>query len=196
MHNVHIVQYLWAGSWGPFSIKVPCGECGLTEGIIHDVIEKEFVGMPVTFETKEWLPNWWRIVHTGAWHAPIVMVNGTVVSQGTVVDRGLLAAAIRTALDPQDEPTGSTVFYKEGCQFCTRAKALLDEKGIAYEKHDVVQDPLEARRMFSIVKKHIGPKTPVTVPQIWLDGKYIGGTEHLERHLGAQKSSSNTVYAV
>lgn len=152
--------------------------------------------MPITFETKEWLPNWWRIIHKGAWHAPIVTINGTVVSQGTVVDRGLLAAAIRAALDPQDEPTGNTVFYKEGCTFCIRAKALLDGKGITYEKHDVVQDPLQARRMFSVVKKHVGNKTPVTVPQIWLDGTYIGGAEDLERHLGVQKSSTNATCAV
>lgn len=38
--------------------------------------------------------------------------------------------------------------------------------------------------MFPRVKAHIGEKTPVTVPQIWLDGEYIGGADQLSEKLG------------
>ncbi len=37
--------------------------------------------------------------------------------------------------------------------------------------------------MIPEVKAHIGLKTPVTVPQIWLEGEYIGGADSLEKWL-------------
>lgn len=188
MQPVHITQYRWAGSWGPFAIKVPCGECGLTEGIIHDVIEHEFAGLPITFEVKDWLPNWWRIVLRGAWHAPIVMVNNTVVMQGGVIDRGLLAFAIRRALNPTDEPTGNAIFYKDGCKYCAHAKEVLDSRGVSYEKLNVIANPLQAQRMFVIAKRYLGDRTPVTVPQIWLEGKYIGGADQLDEYFAIGKA--------
>jgi len=40
--------------------------------------------------------------------------------------------------------------------------------------------------MFPRVKAHIGEKTPVTVPQIWLDGGYIGGADQLSKTLGVK----------
>lgn len=183
MQQVEVVQYRWAGSWGPFRINVECGECSLSEGILQSVVEEEFEEYPVTYRIVDWLPNWWRVLPRGGWHAPIITVNGCVIVQGEVIDRGLLAAHIRKALAPNREPTGDVVFYKEGCAHCARAKALLDEHGIAYTAHDVVRDPLAARHMFAVVKRHVGGSTPVTVPQIWLDGNYIGGADALEQRL-------------
>lgn len=57
---------------------------------------------------------------------------------------------------------------------------MLDEAGVEYTYHDVVKDSAALYRMIPEVKAHIGEKTPVTVPQIWLDGKYIGGADNLE----------------
>jgi len=37
--------------------------------------------------------------------------------------------------------------------------------------------------MLARVKPLVGPKTPITVPQIWLDGKYIGGADQLSEWL-------------
>ena len=34
--------------------------------------------------------------------------------------------------------------------------------------------------MLGRVKPIVGPKTPVTVPQIWIDGQYVGGAQELE----------------
>lgn len=183
MNNVHIIQYTWAGTWGPFTIHVECGECGLTEGIIRDVLKTEFADEPITFEAKEWLPNWWRILFRGGWHAPIVTINKRVIAQGGVIDRGLLAASIRKELTHVPEPTGTVIFSKEGCPHCVRAKELLDSKKIQYETRDVVVDPLAAKRMFTAAKRHIGNSTPVTLPQIWIEGKYIGSADDLEKHL-------------
>ena len=33
--------------------------------------------------------------------------------------------------------------------------------------------------MIGRVKPIVGPKTPITVPQIWIDGKYVGGADEL-----------------
>jgi glutaredoxin 3 len=33
------------------------------------------------------------------------------------------------------------IYTKWGCPFCTRAKALLDSKGVAYEEYDVTPEP-------------------------------------------------------
>ena len=186
MNTIKIIQYKWAGSWGPFSIKVACGECGLTEGIIQDVIATEFPDADIIFETKDWLPNWWRILLRGGWHAPITTLNGKIIAQGAVIDRGLLSARIREILDYSHEPEGNVVFYKEGCRHCKRAKALLDTKGVVYTTHNVVTDPHAAQWMFAAAKRHIGDTTPVTVPQIWIDGDYIGGADDLEAHYANQ----------
>jgi len=40
--------------------------------------------------------------------------------------------------------------------------------------------------MFPRAKANIGEKTPVTVPQIWLDGDYIGGADQLSKKLGVK----------
>ncbi|QSA20875.1 glutaredoxin, partial [Vibrio furnissii] len=49
-----------------------------------------------------------------------------------------------------------------------------------YDDRDVVKDSAALYRMIPAVKAIIGEKTPVTVPQIWLDGEYIGGCDALE----------------
>jgi len=35
--------------------------------------------------------------------------------------------------------------------------------------------------MLGRVKPIVGPKTPITVPQIWVDGEYVGGADELEK---------------
>ena len=43
--------------------------------------------------------------------------------------------------------------------------------------------------MLARVKPIIGPKTPVTVPQIWIDGTYVGGADALKEVLGTIRKS-------
>ena len=45
--------------------------------------------------------------------------------------------------------------------------------------------------MLARVKPIIGPKTPVTVPQIWIDGSYIGGADALKDVLGLSEVVPN-----
>ncbi|MDE0114880.1 MAG: glutaredoxin [Albidovulum sp.] len=176
---VGVLLYKWAGSWGPFRVKIPCGECSLTVDVINDTLTTDLAGVPVALEIREWLTEWWRPLPKGGWHAPIVMVEGRLISQGNALNRGVLTEAIINAYARRCELPGNHLFGKETCPHCVRAKGYLEEAGIDYEYHDVVKNPRDLYEMLARVKPIIGHKTPVTVPQIWIEGRYVGGADQL-----------------
>lgn len=59
------------------------------------------------------------------------------------------------------------------CPYCVRAKALLDSKGIAYEEHDA---PHGSQARHDAIQRS-GGRT--TVPQIFINGQAIGGSDEL-----------------
>lgn len=61
------------------------------------------------------------------------------------------------------------IYTGDYCPYCTHAKTLLDKKGVQYTEHDVGRDP---EKRAELAKKSNGAKT---VPQIFVDGKNIGG---------------------
>ena len=65
------------------------------------------------------------------------------------------------------------IYYWTTCPFCTKARALLDSKGVAYEGYDITGDD-EARA--KMIERTGGPKT---VPQIFIDDDHIGGCDDL-----------------
>lgn len=181
--SISIIQYRWAGSWGPFKIKIPCGECALSSDIIKDMIAAELAGIDVTFEMHDWLSEWWKPLIKGGWHAPIIMVEGKVVSQGGALNRGVLIQAVIEAYAKRTKIEGNHLFGKEGCPYCKRAREELASADIEYIYHDVVKNTNALYEMLARVKPIIGPKKPVTVPQIWLEGKYVGGSDRLHELL-------------
>ena len=184
---IKITLYRWAGSWGPFKVNIPCGECTLTKDILEDTFNSELNGIPIELEVKDWLSSWWEPLKKGAWHAPIVMVGGNVISQGEALNRGVLIQSIIKEWVQKDTLKGNIVFGKATCPHCVKAKQLLDEENINYQYFDVVKDAAALYRMIPEVKAIIGEKTPVTVPQIWLDGQYIGGSDNLSKYVEEQK---------
>lgn len=180
---VRITVYRWAGAWGPFKVHIPCGECALTSDVIRDTLEHELDGIAVELETRDWLSHWWQPLKAGGWHAPIVMVDGRVVSQGLALNRGVLTQAVVQANTAREPIRGNHIFGKASCPHCTRAKSYLDEGGIEYRYHDVVREPRALYEMLARVKPLVGAHTPITVPQIWLDGDYIGGADELSTRL-------------
>ena len=178
---VKITLYRWAGKWGPFKVKIPCGECSLTVDVINDTIATELDGIPVELETLDWLSTWWKPLFKGGWHAPIVMVEGKIVSQGHALNRGLLTEAVIAAHVKRSSVSGNVVFGKATCPHCVRAKSYLDTAKIDYTYSDVVKQPRALYEMLGRVKPIVGPKTPITVPQIWIDGKYVGGADQLAK---------------
>lgn len=183
MDPVHITLYRWAGSWGPFRIKIPCGECSLTKDVLLDTFKHELSGIPLKLDICDWLSHWWRPLRSGGWHAPIVTVEGRVISQGHALNRGILTQAVIEESVKHHPIQNNHLFGKETCPHCKRAKGYLEKAGIAFTYHDVVSSPRALYEMLGRVKPLIGAKTPVTVPQIWLGGTYIGGADDLEKHV-------------
>jgi len=61
------------------------------------------------------------------------------------------------------------------CIFCEYAKALLNRKGVTYNEIFIEYD--DTNKMEEMIKKSNGMKT---VPQIFIDGKHIGGNDKLQ----------------
>lgn len=181
-----LTLYRWAGKWGPFKVRIPCGECTLTTDIVKDVLANELAGVPVELEVKDWLSHLIEATMKGARHAPALLLNGRVISQGVAVNRGLLAEAVMAEHVQHFPVEGTHVYGKANCSYCTRAKAALDAAGLAYAYHDVVRNPGAMYEMISRTKAIIGPKTPVTTPQIWMDGVYIGGFDGLTSEIATK----------
>lgn len=58
------------------------------------------------------------------------------------------------------------------CGYCARAKALLDGKGVVYDERDVMMDDKARTEMRARSNR-------TSVPQIFIDGKHIGGSDEL-----------------
>lgn len=183
MQPVSIRLYRWAGSWGPFKIRIPCGECTLTRDVLDSTLRKELRGIPVDFVVKDWLSYWWESLGYGGWHAPVVVVDGKVVCQGGILNRGVLTQAVVVAHTKYTQITGNQFFGKKSCIYCHQAKKMLSQAGLPYTYHDVVENPRALYEMLARVKKLVTSKTPITVPQIWVDGTYIGGATQLKTYL-------------
>ena len=63
------------------------------------------------------------------------------------------------------------------CPFCHKAKELLDSKKIAYKEIDITENEDTYRKELGDYYNITGV---VTVPQIIIDGKRIGGLDSLE----------------
>jgi len=59
------------------------------------------------------------------------------------------------------------------CPYCTRARALLDRKGVAFTDIDITE---ESGRRAEMIQR-AGGRT--SVPQIFIDGEHIGGSDEL-----------------
>ena len=65
------------------------------------------------------------------------------------------------------------VYTRKWCGYCTAAERLLNEKGVPFENQDCSNDQ-ETRRWL------VTATGQTTVPQIFIDGKSIGGFSELE----------------
>jgi glutaredoxin 3 len=59
------------------------------------------------------------------------------------------------------------------CGYCARAKALLQDKGVAYTDINAGEDAEKRKEM---IQRSNGR---LTYPQIFIDGKHIGGADEL-----------------
>ena len=97
--KVKITIYEWAGKKGPFKITSPCKECGVGIPLIKSLAKEIDSGRgKVRVEVKPWLDNFFEVLWKGGWHAPIILVNGKIFSQGIIPDATLLRKTIRREL--------------------------------------------------------------------------------------------------
>jgi glutaredoxin 3 len=59
------------------------------------------------------------------------------------------------------------------CPYCTRARALLDRKGVAFTDIDITEEPTRRAEMI----RRAGGRT--SVPQIFINGEHIGGSDEV-----------------
>lgn len=64
------------------------------------------------------------------------------------------------------------IYTKSYCPYCTRAKELLRIKGVTFTEYDVTRDAVKEQEM----RQRSGR---ATVPQIFIDGRSIGGCSDL-----------------
>jgi glutaredoxin len=75
-------------------------------------------------------------------------------------------------LDPEGErPPDIVMFTKPGCSHCSRARRMLEERAVPFE--EIAAGP---RRLRAVSGRQ-------TTPQVFVDGKHIGGADELERYL-------------
>ena len=77
-------------------------------------------------------------------------------------------------------PRSVTVFSREGCPFCVRAKGMLRDAGIDFDELVLNRDFRE-----STIRAVSGTSS---VPQIFIDGDLIGGSDQLEKYLAEDAS--------
>ena len=64
------------------------------------------------------------------------------------------------------------IYTSPFCGYCARAKALLDSKGASYDEMDVMMDDSKRTEMRERSRR-------TTVPQIFINGAHIGGSDDL-----------------
>lgn len=70
------------------------------------------------------------------------------------------------------------IYTIDYCSFCKKAELLLQEKGVHYKKIDITSNENEYRKKLG---EYYDIKGRVTVPQIIIDGKRIGGFDDLKK---------------
>lgn len=80
-----------------------------------------------------------------------------------------------------EKPKDVTIFTREGCEFCVRAKGLLRDAGMDFDELVLNRDYTEAT-----IRAVSGMST---VPQVFINGDHIGGSDNLEAYLNQAKAA-------
>ena len=79
------------------------------------------------------------------------------------------------------KPLDVTVFSRDGCPYCARAKGMLHDAGISFEELVLNRDFTEASL------RAVSGRS--TVPQVFINGEFIGGSDELEQYMKASKAA-------
>jgi glutaredoxin-like protein len=73
-------------------------------------------------------------------------------------------------------PDAVSLITKPGCPYCAKAKKMLSERGIGFEEI-VLGEDATTRSLRAISGRD-------SVPQVFINGEHIGGSDDLEEYLG------------
>jgi len=79
------------------------------------------------------------------------------------------------------KPAAVSILTKPGCQYCAEAKEMMQQHGMSYEEISVGHDA-NLRSVRAITGMD-------TVPQVFIDGKHIGGSRELREYFLSIKQS-------
>lgn len=65
------------------------------------------------------------------------------------------------------------IYTKMMCPYCTRAKRLLDDKGVAYQEYDIGMGGPKRQEMLARANGRS------TVPQVFVGDTHVGGSDDL-----------------
>ena len=68
--------------------------------------------------------------------------------------------------------TSVVIYTRQFCGYCSAAKKLLENKGVAFEEHDATYAPEIRQEMIQRAGRN-------TFPQIFIDGRHVGGCDDL-----------------
>jgi len=80
-----------------------------------------------------------------------------------------------------EKPADVTLLTKEGCSYCARAKGMLRDRGIEFQEI-VLGTGLTRGSLRALSGAD-------TVPQVFVNGEHIGGSEALEKWLEESKAA-------
>lgn len=113
-----------------------------------------------------------------SWRYAMLVEDGTVIKGYVEPDQpgdpytvSDADTVLRDLVPAQDVPPDILMFTRPGCGFCAKAKRMLDDYRLPYALVDA------SPRMLHAVADH------PTTPQVFIDGRHIGGSEDLERWL-------------
>ncbi|MDL4916333.1 MAG: glutaredoxin domain-containing protein, partial [Enterobacterales bacterium endosymbiont of Blomia tropicalis] len=82
-------------------------------------------------------------------------------------------------LDPQAKmPSSCVIFTQSTCPYCKKALKSLSDRGVKYVEVSLDDDQKKATVLAALGK--------TTVPQIFIDGKHVGGSDDLEHYFAKQ----------
>jgi glutaredoxin-like protein len=124
------------------------------------------------------------LLGTRSWRYSMLVVDGTIEKMFIEPEEGddpFKVSDAETMLEylrPGRKRVGPVLMLaRHGCPYCQRAKALLAERGIQFETVSLGDGGLTMRGV-----KAASGRT--TVPQIFIGGKLIGGSDELGQFLG------------
>jgi glutaredoxin len=83
------------------------------------------------------------------------------------------------------------IYTKDDCPYCVKAKNLLKEHDILAIERKLDVDYTRDTLMSKLVAENVNV-TRLSVPQIWLNGEYVGGFDRLEQFFESADGDEQT----